>query len=81
MVSKRRFWLLFLRQFCLLLAVSLGMVAFLYFSHSMAHQTDADWIRFGVIDVVVLLGAGAASAWLRLQREEQRDKFKTRPPV
>ena len=81
MANKRRFWQLFLRQFCLLLAISLAMVGFLYFSHNLAHQTQADWIRFGVIDVVVLLGAGAASAWLRLQREDQRDKFKTRPPV
>ena len=74
MVSKRRFWLLFLRQFCLLLAVSLGMVAFLYFSHSMAHQTEADWIRFAVIDFVALAAAGAASAWLKLQRDERRDR-------
>ena len=80
MVSKRRFWLLFLRQFCLLLAVSLGMVAFLYFSHSMAHQTEADWIRFAVIDFVALAAAGAASAWLKLQRDAQRERSR-KPPV
>ena len=79
MVSKRRFWQLFLRQFCLLLAVTLGIVAFLYFSHSLAHQTDADWIRFGVIDFVALAAASGATAWLRLQREGLRDK--RRPPV
>jgi hypothetical protein len=81
MVGKRRFWQLFLRQFCLLLAVSLAMVVFLYFTHSIAHQSDADWIRFGVIDLAVLLAAGAATAWLRLQREEQRDRLRNRPPV
>lgn len=80
MVSKRRFWLLFLRQFCLLLAVSLGMVAFLYFSHSMAHQTDADWIRFAVIDFVALAAASAAAAWLKLQRDERRGRGRE-PPV
>ena len=79
MADKRRFWQLFLRQFCLLLAVSLAMVGFLYFTHSMARQTPSDWIRFGVLDFVALLAASAATAWLRLQREELRDK--RRPPV
>jgi hypothetical protein len=78
MVSKRRFWLLFLRQFCLLLAISLGMVAFLHFSHSMAHQTDADWIRFAVIDFAVLAAASAATAALRLQRDAQRERDRQR---
>jgi len=79
-VDKRRFWRLFLRQFCLLLAVTLGVVAFLYFSHSLAHQTDADWIRFGVIDFVALVAASAASAWLRLQRDQIRERNR-RPPT
>jgi uncharacterized membrane protein YcjF (UPF0283 family) len=78
MVSKRRFWLLFLRQFCLLLAISLGMVAVLHFSHSMAHQSDADWIRFAVIDFVALVAASAATAWLRLQRDAQRERDRKR---
>jgi hypothetical protein len=78
MVSKRRFWLLFLRQFCLLLAISLGMVAFLYFSHSLAHQTDADWIRFGVIDFVALTAASAATAGLKMQRDAQRERDRQR---
>jgi TRAP-type C4-dicarboxylate transport system permease small subunit len=81
MTINRRFWLLFLRQFCLLLAISLAMVGFLYFTHSLAHQSEADWIRFGLIDLVVLLAAGAATAWLRLQREEQRDRIRNRPRV
>lgn len=80
MVSKRRFWLVFLRQFCLLLAISLAMVAFLYFSHSLAHQTDADWIRFAVIDFVALVAASAGTAWLRLQRDAQRERSR-KPPV
>jgi TRAP-type C4-dicarboxylate transport system permease small subunit len=79
MAGKRRFWQLFLRQFCLLLAVSLAMVGFLYFTHSIARQATSDWIRFGVIDLVVLVAAGAATAWLRLQREDVREK--RRPPV
>lgn len=79
-MDKRRFWRLFLRQFCLLLAVTLGVVAFLYFSHSLAHQTDADWIRFGVIDFVALVAASAASAWLRLQRDQIRERNR-RPPT
>jgi hypothetical protein len=74
MVSKRRFWLLFLRQFCLLLAISLGMVGFLYYSHSLAHQTEADWIRFAAIDFVALAAASAATAGLRLQRDAQRER-------
>jgi hypothetical protein len=78
MVSKRRFWLLFLRQFCLLLAISLGMLAFLYFSHSMAHQTDADWIRFALIDFVALAAASAATAGLKLQRDAQRERDRNR---
>ncbi|HTW36192.1 MAG TPA: hypothetical protein VMD53_16345 [Rhizomicrobium sp.] len=81
MADKRRFWQLFLRQFCLLLAVSLGMVAFLYFSHSMAHQSGADWIRFAVIDLVVLLAASAATARLRLLRDEQRERSRKPPQV
>lgn len=81
MANKRRFWQLFLRQFCLLLAISLGLIGFLYFSHNLAHQSQADWIRFGVIDIVVLLAAGAATAWLRLQREDQQDKIRNRPRV
>jgi TRAP-type C4-dicarboxylate transport system permease small subunit len=81
MVDKRRFWQLFLRQFCLLLAISLGMVAFLYFSHSMAHQTDADWIRFAAIDLAVLLAASAATARLRLLRDQQRERDRNRPRV
>lgn len=80
MTSKRRFWQLFLRQFCLLLAISLGMVAFLYFSHSLAHQTDADWIRFAVIDFVALTAASAAAAWAKLQRDERRERSR-KPPV
>lgn len=79
-MDKRRFWRLFLRQFCLLLAITLGVVAFLYFSHSLAHQTDADWIRFGVIDFVALVAASAASAWLRLQRDQIRERNR-RPPT
>ena len=78
MASKRRFWLLFLRQFCLLLAISLGMLAFLYFSHSMAHQTDADWIRFALIDFVALTAASAATAGLKLQRDAQRERDRNR---
>jgi len=81
MADKRRFWQLFLRQFCLLLAISLGMVAFLYFTHSMAHQSDADWLRFAVIDFVALAAASAASAWLRLQRDEQRERNRKPPQV
>ena len=79
MANKRRFWQLFLRQFALLFAVSMAMVGFLYFTHSIAHQSQADWIRFAVIDFAALAAASAASAWLRLQREAQRDK--SRPPV
>jgi quinol-cytochrome oxidoreductase complex cytochrome b subunit len=74
MTSKRRFWQLFLRQFCLLLAISLGMVVFLYYSHSMAHQTEADWIRFAVIDFVALVAASAATAGLKMQRDAQRER-------
>ena len=81
MVDKRRFWQLFLRQFCLLLAISLGMVGFLYLSHNLAPQSNADWIRFGLIDLAVLLAAGAATAGVRLQREEQREKMRNRPRV
>lgn len=79
MANKRRFWQLFLRQFGLLLAVTLAMIAFLYFTHSIAHQSEADWLRFAVIDLAVLLAASAATAWLRLQREAQRGR--RGPPV
>jgi TRAP-type C4-dicarboxylate transport system permease small subunit len=79
MANKRRFWQLFLRQFCLLFAISMAMVAFLYFTHSMAHQEQSDWIRFGVIDFVALVVASAGTAWLRLQRETLRGRG--RPPV
>ena len=79
-MDKRRFWRLFLRQFGLLLAVTLGILAFLYFSHPLAPQTDADWIRFGVIDFVALVAASAASAWLRLQRDQIRERNR-RPPT
>jgi len=79
MISRRHFWKLFVRQFCLLLAVSAAMVGFLYFTHSIAHQETSDWIRFGVIDFIALVAASGATAWLRLQREAQRER--RRPPV
>jgi hypothetical protein len=78
MANKKRFWQLFLRQFCVLLAVSLGMVAFLSFSHSMAHQSQADWIRFALIDFVALAAASALTARLRLFRDEQRERDRSR---
>ena len=80
-MDKRRFWRLFLRQFCLLLAITLGVVAFLYFSHSLAHQTDADWIRLlewealqkGAATVIGERERRAASAdWLERLRQRQK---------
>jgi len=80
-VDKRRFWRLFLRQFCLLLAITLVLIGFLHFSHSLAHQTQADWIRFGLIDFAALVAASGITAWLRLQRDERRVRNRKPPAV
>jgi hypothetical protein len=40
----------------------------------MAHQTEADWIRFAVIDFVALVAASAATAGLKMQRDAQRER-------
>jgi hypothetical protein len=74
MADRRRFWQLFRRQFLLLLAVSLGLVAVLFVGHAVAPLSPSDWIKFGVLDIVVLLGASALSAWIKLQQEEMRGR-------
>ena len=74
MADRRRFWQLFRRQFFLLLAVSLGLIAVLFVGHAVAPLSQTDWIKYGVLDIVVLLGASALSAWIKLQQEEMRDR-------
>lgn len=74
MADKRRFWQLFRRQLFLLLSISLGLIAVLYVGHAIAPLTQTDWIKFGLLDIAVLLGASALSAWLKVLQEEQRNR-------
>jgi hypothetical protein len=74
MANRQRFWQLFRRQFFLLLAVSVGLVAVLFVGHAVAPLAPSDWIKFGLLDIAVLLGASALSAWIKLQQEEMRGR-------
>ena len=73
-MDKRRFWRLFVRQFLVLLIVSVGLVAFLYFQHQIPPQTQGAWIRFFVLDVAALVGASALVAWLKVVQERARQR-------
>jgi hypothetical protein len=74
MADRRRFWQLFRRQFFLLLALSLGLIAVLFVGHAAAPLSPSDWIRFGLLDIAVLVGASALSAWVKLRQEEMRGR-------
>jgi len=74
MADRRRFWQLFRRQFILLLSVSLGLIAVLFVGHAITPLSQMDWIKFGFLDIVVLLGASALSAWLKVLQEQQRGR-------
>lgn len=74
MADRRRFWQLFRRQFLMLLTVTVGLVVVLFVGHYAAPLSRADWITYGLLDIVVLVGASALSAWLKVLQEQQRGR-------
>jgi hypothetical protein len=76
---RQRFWQLFRRQFLLLLSLSLGLIAVLFVGHAVTPLSEADWIKFGLLDIAVLLGASALSAWLKVLQEAQRGRGRRDP--
>jgi hypothetical protein len=73
-VDRKRYWRLFLRQFSILLAVTAALVAFFYFQHDLPYRPTLDWIEFGAFDAVMIVGASALSARLRLMQEDRRKR-------
>lgn len=72
MADRRRFRRLFLRQFFILLTVSVALVAVLLMQHDIPQRSTAEWILFFVLDVAALIAASALSAWLRTTAEDRR---------
>lgn len=70
----RRFRQLFIRQFLVLLLVSVGLVAVLEVAHAVAEQSQGAWLRFAVLDLVVLVAGSGLSAWVKLYAEERRHR-------
>jgi hypothetical protein len=74
MADRRRFWQLFFRQLSLLVFVSAGLAVVLYVGNLMAYHTPAEWAGYIALDIVVLLGASALVARVKLAQEERRDR-------
>jgi len=74
MADRRRFWQLFFRQLSILVVVSVGLVAVLYVGHLIPYHSPMEWAEYIALDVVVLLGASALVARVKLAQEEQRGR-------
>jgi multidrug resistance efflux pump len=72
MADRRRFWQLFFRQLAVLVTVTLGLVAILYFGNMMPYHSPLEWTEYIAFDVVVILAASALVARVRLAQEERR---------
>ena len=74
MADRRRFWRLFFRQLSILVVVTLGLVAFLYFGNMMPYHSPTEWAEYIAFDVVVILAASALVARVRLAQEERQGR-------